>query len=88
LGLGECADLPARFLSQGQKRRIGLASLLLNRARLWILDEPFAALDAAAGSKLAILLAEHAAQGGITVLTGHQEINITAGSGQTLAIGA
>jgi heme exporter protein A len=77
-----------RFLSQGQKRRIGLASLLLNRARLWILDEPFAALDAAASDKLSALLAEHAAQGGITVLTGHQEVKIAAGSGQTLAIAA
>jgi heme exporter protein A len=88
VGLAECADLPVRFLSQGQKRRIGLASLLLNRARLWILDEPFTALDVAGSGKLSTLLAEHAAQGGITVLTGHQEVKIAAGSGHTLAIAA
>jgi heme exporter protein A len=88
MGLAECADLPVRFLSQGQKRRIGLSSLLLDRARLWILDEPFAALDFAASGKLASLLAEHAASGGMTVLTGHQEVRIAAGSGQTLAIAA
>jgi heme exporter protein A len=81
-------DLPVHFLSQGQKRRIGLASLLVNRARLWILDEPYAALDAAASAKLSALIAEHVAQGGIAVLTGHQEVNIAAGSGQTLAIPA
>jgi len=86
MGVAEYADLPVRFLSQGQKRRIGLASLLLNRASLWILDEPFAALDAAAGSRLWALLAEHAAAGGISVLTSHHEIKIAAGSGQTLAI--
>lgn len=88
MDLAQCADLPVRFLSQGQKRRIGLASLLLSRARLWILDEPFAALDVAGSGKLIALLAEHAAQGGITVLTSHQEVKIATGSGQTLAIAA
>jgi heme exporter protein A len=88
MGLGNSTDLPARFLSQGQKRRIGIASLRVNGARLWILDEPYAALDVAASNKLSALLAEHVERGGIAVLTSHQDVNIAAGSGKTLAIAA
>ena len=67
-------DLPARVLSQGQRRRVGLARLFLEADRkLWILDEPFTALDVAAVAELTSTLSEHCAAGGMVVLTTHQD---------------
>jgi heme exporter protein A len=86
--LAGCADLPVRFLSQGQKRRAGLAVLSVVNSQLWILDEPYAALDSTAGVRLAAMLNEHIGRGGIAVLTSHQDVRIAAGAGQTLALGA
>jgi heme exporter protein A len=64
---------PAGQLSQGQKRRIGLARLsLAGRARLWILDEPFNALDRRGVETLNQLIERHVARGGAVVLTTHQ----------------
>lgn len=74
IGLGEQLDLPARVLSQGQRRRVGLARLFLSGARkLWVLDEPFNALDVAAVADLATTLSAHCAAGGAVVLTTHQD---------------
>lgn len=74
IGLGAQLDLPARVLSQGQRRRVGLARLFLASARpLWVLDEPFTALDVHAVADLADTLGAHCAAGGIVVLTTHQE---------------
>lgn len=74
IGLGAQLDLPARVLSQGQRRRVGLARLFLESDRqLWILDEPFTALDVAAVADLAATLSEHCAAGGMVVLTTHQD---------------
>jgi len=68
-----------RRLSQGQRRRAALARLLLSAdAPLWLLDEPFAALDAAAARFTEELIARHVAQGGAVVYTTHQEANIGA----------
>lgn len=79
LGLGGCENLPARVLSQGQRRRVALARLALSEAMpLWILDEPFAALDAAAVERVQNLIAEHLARGAAVVLTTHLETRITA----------
>lgn len=65
----------ARSLSQGQRRRIGLARLFLARAaRLWILDEPFTALDVRGVAALSTLIGEQLEHGGIVVLTTHQEV--------------
>ena len=77
-----------RFLSQGQKRRGALARLLWSRAPLWILDEPFVALDVAAVSWLAGIIGAHIAAGGMAVLTSHQDVDIPGGMAQTLRIGA
>ncbi|MBF2734864.1 MAG: heme ABC exporter ATP-binding protein CcmA [Betaproteobacteria bacterium AqS2] len=76
LGLDEaaCAQ-PCRRLSAGQLRRAGLARLLLNEARLWLLDEPFANLDAAGRATLRQLLAEHLGRGGTAALTTHVEMD-------------
>jgi heme exporter protein A len=75
IGLGAQLDLPCRVLSQGQRRRVGLARLFLAGARkLWILDEPFNALDVAAVADLAATLDAHCAAGGMVLLTTHQQV--------------
>ena len=74
IGLADQLDLPARVLSQGQRRRVGLARLFLSsRRRLWVLDEPFTALDVKAVADLAQALTEHCAAGGMVMLTTHQD---------------
>lgn len=73
IGISRCADLPTRVLSQGQKRRVSLARLWLQRNPLWILDEPFTALDATAISVLTRHIERFAENGGIAVITTHQE---------------
>ncbi len=79
LGLSGCENLPARVLSQGQRRRTALARLALSDAMpLWILDEPFAALDAAAIDCVQRLITEHVSRGGAVILTTHLEAGITA----------
>ncbi len=79
LGLAGCENLPARVLSQGQRRRVALARLALSEAvPLWILDEPFAALDAAAVEHVQNLIAEHVSRGAAVILTTHLEAGIAA----------
>ena len=81
LGLAGREHLPARALSQGQRRRTALARLALADALpLWILDEPFAALDPAAVERVQSLASSHIARGGMVVLTTHQEARIEARS--------
>lgn len=65
------ADLPARLLSAGQKRRTALARVLLAQASLWLLDEPSLGLDSAAIALLGTALAQHRTQGGLVVATTH-----------------
>ncbi|MCX7628107.1 MAG: cytochrome c biogenesis heme-transporting ATPase CcmA [Methylophilaceae bacterium] len=72
VGLARHANLPARLLSQGQRRRLALARLWLDARPLWILDEPFTALDAPAVALLESRLETHLADGGMVVLTTHQ----------------
>jgi len=65
-----------RHLSQGQKRRVALSRLVLSPAKLWVLDEPYVAMDEAGIKLLADLVAEHLATGGLAVLTSHQRVAI------------
>lgn len=75
IGLAAQLDLPCRVLSQGQRRRVGLARLFLAGKRpLWLLDEPFNALDVKAVDDLARTLDNHCARGGMVVLITHQEV--------------
>ena len=85
LGLARAADLPTRALSQGQRKRVALARLPLSSAApLWILDEPFTALDQHAVTELCGTLNHHLAHGGMVIYTTHQEIDLTAGRTQRL----
>jgi heme exporter protein A len=88
IGIARCANLPVRVLSQGQKRRVALATLWLAESKLWILDEPFAALDTASVEVLASRLGEHMANGGMAIITTHQDVVINAQSTQTLRLSA
>jgi heme exporter protein A len=71
---GVPADVPVRKLSQGQRRRAALARLAVSESiPLWLLDEPYAALDVQAVGIVDALIAEHATRGGAVVFTTHQE---------------
>lgn len=76
LGLAKGLNLPTRMLSQGQKRRVALARLWLQELPLWILDEPFTALDASATELLKQKIEMFANDGGMVVMTTHQEVAI------------
>ncbi|HCY62877.1 MAG TPA: cytochrome c biogenesis heme-transporting ATPase CcmA [Oxalobacteraceae bacterium] len=79
LGLGRAADLPTRVLSQGQRKRVALARLSLDlSAALWILDEPFTALDQSAVAALCGTVNAHLERGGMVIYTTHQEIELSA----------
>jgi heme exporter protein A len=78
-GLAGREDLPVRVLSAGQKRRVLLARTLTRQARIWILDEPFTALDAKAVDMLSGLVAGHLEAGGIAVITSHQAVPLAGG---------
>jgi heme exporter protein A len=71
LGLAELADLPARMLSAGQKRRLALSRLCLSRAKLWLLDEPTLGLDHSSVQLLGQMLAGHRAAGGVVIAATH-----------------
>ena len=87
MGLRGFEDLPTKVLSQGQKKRVALARLLLSSARLWVLDEPFVGLDVHAVELLQSLIAEYVAGGGLVILTTHQEVALTSGQIQRLKLG-
>jgi heme exporter protein A len=87
LGLAGREDLACRYLSQGQKRRVALARLVNERRALWLLDEPFVALDTAAVDLVAGLIGAHLQRGGLAVLTTHQAVDIPAGSVRQLVLG-
>lgn len=71
MGLQGLADLPARMLSAGQRRRLALARLALRPAELWLLDEPTLGLDTASVSRFGDMLAAHRARGGVVVAATH-----------------
>jgi heme exporter protein A len=74
-GVAECADLPARVLSAGQRRRVAMARVLACAAPLWLLDEPYTNLDTAGSRLLSALLEEHVAAGGLAVVVAHHALD-------------
>lgn len=89
LGIADSERRPARVLSQGQRRRVGLARLALSgEVPLWILDEPFTALDAGAVEIMQSLIAQHIARGAAVVYTTHFEIEIAAAVSLRVDLGA
>ncbi|MBK1692784.1 cytochrome c biogenesis heme-transporting ATPase CcmA [Ectothiorhodospira mobilis] len=87
LGLQDHEAVAVRHLSQGQRRRVALAGLVLLGRPLWILDEPFASLDAGAIDTLRGVLEGHLAAGGMVVLTTHQPVPVR-GDCRSLELGA
>ena len=77
-GLTRLTGLPMRSLSAGQQRRVALARMLISDARVWLMDEPFANLDAAGHILVLELITEHLAKNGICVVAAHQDVEIEA----------
>ena len=86
VGLAGREDLACKYLSQGQKRRVALARLVKERRPLWVLDEPFVALDVAAVDWLAGIISGHLQRGGLAVMTTHQLVAIPAGTVRELRL--
>lgn len=85
-GLTALAPVPAGYLSAGQKRRVGLARLMLTHRPVWLLDEPTVSLDSAAAALLAKLIGGHTAEGGIAIAATHLPLGLL--SPRTIELGA
>lgn len=83
LDLDRLAELPARLLSAGQRRRVALARLLASPASLWLLDEPTTALDDDGVERFARMVADHRATGGLAVLSCHGDPGV---AGEVLSL--
>lgn len=78
LGLAACEDMPARGLSQGQRRRVALARLLLEHKPLWLLDEPTGSLDEESASLIGACIEEHIGWGGTVLMTTRRPLDTAA----------
>jgi heme exporter protein A len=85
-GLSRQSGLPARVLSQGQRRRVSLARLRLAQRTLWLLDEPSSALDEAGIATLCSAVEEHLAHGGLAVIATHQPLDLGSGVARTVRL--
>jgi heme exporter protein A len=86
VGLAGRENLPARFLSEGQRRRSAVARLITCTTALWILDEVLASLDHAATALIESIIGEHLGKGGMAIVATHQELQISASSFQRLEL--
>jgi len=76
LGLGQLRDLPAQFLSHGQRRRLAFARLLVVRRSLWLLDEPTASMDEKGKACVREQISDHCRSGGIVVAASHENLGL------------
>jgi heme exporter protein A len=86
MGLGGRESLPARFLSEGQRRRVALARLVVCNTSVWLLDEVLTSLDKAAIALVRSLIEEHLSFGGIAIVATHHELELSAVSPQRLEL--
>ncbi len=86
MGLAGRETLPARLLSEGQRRRVALARLMVCTTALWLLDEVLTSLDTAAVTLVKRVIEEHLSNGGMAIIATHQELNLSAGSFQRLEL--
>ena len=86
MGLAGRESLPARLLSEGQRRRVALARLLTCETKLWLLDEVMTSLDKGAMALIRSLIEEHLAVGGIAIVATHQDLALTTGSTMRLEL--
>ncbi len=84
LGIGHLSDLPGRYLSAGQRRRVTLSRMLTSGASLWLLDEPTTALDAETSETLRALIEGHMSAGGMAVISTHTDLGLDASDTLTL----
>ncbi len=85
-GLGRVYDVPAQYLSAGQRRRLALARLLLDRRPVWILDEPFTSLDEHGRRMLRELFSDHLDRNGAVIMTSHDAFSWNEASLQRLSL--
>ena len=78
VGLDHAANLPAAYLSAGQRRRLSISRLLAVRRPIWLLDEPASALDAAGQTMFAIQMRDHLAHGGLIIAATHTPLDVQA----------
>lgn len=86
MGLGGRESLPVRLLSEGQRRRVALARLIVCGTTLWLLDEVLTSLDKTAIALIRSLIEEHLANGGIAIVATHQEFELNSSSVQRLEL--
>lgn len=86
MGLRGRETLPVKVLSQGQRRRVALARLLLESVPLWILDEPLTALDVSAVQLMQELIGNHLAGGGMVIYTTHQPLEVAGVTTRALSL--
>jgi heme exporter protein A len=86
MGLAGREHLPARLLSEGQRRRVGLARLLVCNTELWLLDEVLTSLDKGAVQLVRSLIEKHLAAGGIAIVATHQELELSMGHTRRLEL--
>lgn len=84
VGLRGFEDVPARTLSAGQCRRVAMGRLFMSYAKLWILDEPFTALDVQGQAQIETMMVDHVNQGGMVILTSHHPLQLADGMLQTI----
>lgn len=77
VGAAACAELPARVLSAGQRRRVAMARVIAMQASVWLLDEPFANLDAAGAEVVSELLQSHVQGGGSALVVAHGALRVS-----------